>query len=147
VDDAGSGDGVATVAAARDHEPRAGRAAGRLPTVLCVDLSLDPSIDAMLSGHGFEVVARTDRAIEVVEAVGRLQPRLAVIEVSRFGQLGGRLLQLLRAAAEDCRVIVVSDLPGVAADLLAGGATAIVDPSDLRQLGTVLAGLRSERAS
>ena len=82
------------------------------------------ALSSLLASHGFDVVgSASDGAAAVVEAE-RLQPDLVLLDLSMPGVDGLTALPLLRAAAPECEVVVLT-ASGTEANLLAairGGA-------------------------
>jgi two-component system, NarL family, nitrate/nitrite response regulator NarL len=82
------------------------------------------ALSSLLASHGFDVVgSASDGASAVIEAE-RLQPDLVLLDLSMPGVDGLTALPLLRAAAPECEVVVLT-ASGTEANLLAairGGA-------------------------
>lgn len=58
--------------------------------------------------HGFEVVAQLERAEEVLQQYGQLNPDLAIIDISLPGMSGLELVKQLKAMDDKLKILVVS---------------------------------------
>ena len=79
---------------------------------------------ALLAGHGFDIVGEASGGHEAIERARELQPDVVLLDLSMPDLDGLSALPLLRAAAPDCEVVVLT-ASGDEANLLAairGGA-------------------------
>ena len=77
-----------------------------------VDLVAE-AFEALLSTEpGFEVVARVGRGDLVVDAVARHQPDVAILDVDMPGATGIEAAAQITAAHPQCRVLLLTALPG-----------------------------------
>jgi DNA-binding NarL/FixJ family response regulator len=96
------------------------------PRMLIVDdhpLTRD-GLAALLSGHGFDIVGEASDGHEAIEQARELQPDVVLLDLSMPDLDGLSALPLLRTAAPDCEVVVLT-ASGDEANLLAairGGA-------------------------
>jgi DNA-binding NarL/FixJ family response regulator len=82
------------------------------------------ALSSLLSQHGFEVAGEASDGATAIAAAERLQPDLILLDLSMPGLDGLAALPLLRAAAPDCEVVVLT-ASGTDENLLAaiqGGA-------------------------
>jgi two-component system response regulator DesR len=79
-------------------------------------LSLEPDI---------EVVAEASRGDEVVDAVRRAQPDVALLDIEMPGATGLQAAEALRAAGATCRVLILTTFgrPGYLRRAMEGGAS------------------------
>jgi two-component system nitrate/nitrite response regulator NarL len=66
------------------------------------------ALAGLLAQHGFEVVGSASDGEEAVEAAGRLQPRLVLLDLSMPGLSGLQALPRIREAAPGCEVVVLT---------------------------------------
>jgi DNA-binding NarL/FixJ family response regulator len=66
------------------------------------------ALGGLLTQHGFEVVGSASDGAEAVEAAGRLQPRLVLLDLSMPGLTGLQALPRIREAAPGCEVVVLT---------------------------------------
>ena len=66
------------------------------------------ALAGLLTQHGFEVVGEASDGEEAVEAAGRLEPDLILLDLSMPGLDGLSALPRLRAAAPKCEVVVLT---------------------------------------
>src|SRR5436305_10850020 len=66
------------------------------------------ALAALLQQHGFEVVGEASDGQEAIEAAGRLQPDLILLDLSMPGLDGITALPRLREAAPECEVVVLT---------------------------------------
>jgi DNA-binding NarL/FixJ family response regulator len=85
-----------------------------------------------------EVTSVASRWPELLTAVVETSPDAVVIDLAMAGRAGVRLISAVRALVPDCRIAVLSDLRAAPLIALEAGATAVVDPSDLRPLTAAL---------
>jgi DNA-binding NarL/FixJ family response regulator len=96
------------------------------PRMLLVDdhpLTRD-GLAALLAGNGFEIVGEAGSGLEAIERARELQPDVVLLDLSMPDLDGLSALPLLRTAAPDCEVVVLT-ASGDEANLLAairGGA-------------------------
>jgi len=96
------------------------------PRMLIVDdhpLTRD-GLAALLAGHGFDIVGEASGGHEAIERARELQPDVVLLDLSMPDLDGLSALPLLRTAAPDCEVVVLT-ASGDEANLLAairGGA-------------------------
>ncbi len=97
-----------------------------MPRMLLVDdhpLTRD-GLAALLAGNGFEIVGEAGNGLEAIERARELQPDVVLLDLSMPDLDGLSALPLLRTAAPDCEVVVLT-ASGDEANLLAairGGA-------------------------
>lgn len=65
-------------------------------------------LQTLNSEHGFEVIDQFERAEEVLQAYGEIQPDLAVVDISLPGMSGLELVKHLSALDSDLKILVVS---------------------------------------
>jgi DNA-binding NarL/FixJ family response regulator len=96
------------------------------PRMLLVDdhpLTRD-GLAALLAGNGFDIVGEAGNGLEAIERARELQPDVVLLDLSMPDLDGLSALPLLRTAAPDCEVVVLT-ASGDEANLLAairGGA-------------------------
>jgi two-component system nitrate/nitrite response regulator NarL len=66
------------------------------------------ALAGLLGQHGFEVVGSASDGTEAIEATGRLQPRLVLLDLSMPGLTGLEALPRIREAAPGCEVVVLT---------------------------------------
>jgi DNA-binding NarL/FixJ family response regulator len=66
------------------------------------------ALAGLLQQHGFEVVGEAADGAEAIDAAGRLRPDLVLLDLSMPGVDGLTALPLLREAAPDCEVVVLT---------------------------------------
>jgi two-component system, NarL family, nitrate/nitrite response regulator NarL len=66
------------------------------------------ALAGLLAQHGFEVVGSASDGSEAIEAAGRLQPRLVLLDLSMPGLTGLQALPRIREAAPGCEVVVLT---------------------------------------
>jgi len=66
------------------------------------------ALAGLLAQHGFEVVGSASDGPEAIEAAGRLQPRLVLLDLSMPGLTGLQALPRIREAAPGCEVVVLT---------------------------------------
>jgi DNA-binding NarL/FixJ family response regulator len=66
------------------------------------------ALAGLLAQHGFDVVAEAEDGEEAIERAGALQPDLILLDLSMPGLDGLSALPLLRDAAPECEVVVLT---------------------------------------
>jgi DNA-binding NarL/FixJ family response regulator len=66
------------------------------------------ALASLLEQHGFEVVGEAGDGPEAIAAAGRLRPDLVLLDLSMPGMSGLAVLPLLRDAAPECEVVVLT---------------------------------------
>jgi DNA-binding NarL/FixJ family response regulator len=66
------------------------------------------ALSSLLGAHGFDVVGLASDGTEAIREVGRLQPDLVLLDLSMPGVDGLSALPLLREAAPECEVVVLT---------------------------------------
>jgi two-component system nitrate/nitrite response regulator NarL len=66
------------------------------------------ALSALLAQNGFDVVGTASDGAEAAETAGRLQPNLVLLDLSMPGLDGLEALPLIRDAAPDCEVVVLT---------------------------------------
>jgi DNA-binding NarL/FixJ family response regulator len=66
------------------------------------------ALSGLLTQHGFDVAGEASDGTEAIEAAGRLQPDLILLDLSMPGMDGLTALPRLREAAPDCEVVVLT---------------------------------------
>jgi DNA-binding NarL/FixJ family response regulator len=66
------------------------------------------ALSALLQQHGFDVVGEAADGVEAIDAAGRLRPDLVLLDLSMPGLDGLSALPLLREAAPECEVVVLT---------------------------------------
>ena len=97
----------------------------------------------MLEDLGVDVVGEADLATHAVEMAGALQPHVLVLDVDLPGMSGLDALQLLKAAAPACAVLVFSAFDQERDALLAAGADDVMHKSRLDELEARIARLKA----
>jgi two-component system, NarL family, nitrate/nitrite response regulator NarL len=80
------------------------------PRMLIVDdhpLTRD-GLTALLAGHGFEIVGEAAGGVEAIEQARELQPDVVLLDLSMPDLDGLSALPLLRTAAPNCEVVVLT---------------------------------------
>jgi DNA-binding NarL/FixJ family response regulator len=66
------------------------------------------ALSGLLTQHGFDVAGEASDGSEAIEAAGRIQPDLILLDLSMPGMDGLTALPRLREAAPDCEVVVLT---------------------------------------
>jgi DNA-binding NarL/FixJ family response regulator len=109
--------------------------------VLVVDSSaaVRAHLSAQLAGDGFAVVGEADSLMLAISLARRHAPQAIVVDVLLIDQRGVAVVEALRAAAPDSRIVVMSNAIGYRRTCMASGADAFVDKSiELSDLSTLL---------
>lgn len=103
--------------------------------LLCDDDELVRSVvRRLMEDAGYDVVAEADSPASASTALGDLEVDVVVLDLALRGGHGEHLLAKLRSADGSPRVIVFSAYVGDAEDLVAAGATAVVDKPHFERL-------------
>ncbi|OFE17816.1 DNA-binding response regulator [Humibacillus sp. DSM 29435] len=111
----------------------------RLRILIAEDVDLvAEAFQALLETEpGFEVVARVVRGDEVLEAARRTRPDIALLDVDMPGATGIEATAQLAAAQPDCKVLLLTSLPGsgqIPKALAAGASGYVVKSMSAAQL-------------
>jgi len=101
------------------------------------------AVTQLLGQAGYALVVETSSLTRLKKLVAESQPDLIVFDLALAGLSGLDVVGDLHGAGPAGVVIVLSEFTSLRADAVAAGATALVDVEDLRELETVLAGLRT----
>ena len=114
------------------------------PTVLvCEDnLARRTAVSDLLSRAGCSLVGEAETLTELRDLLGANAPDVIVFDLALAGLGGLDVVRDLRVSCPSAEVVVLSDYPSLHDDAVAAGARAHVDVRDLRDLETLLAGLR-----
>ncbi len=109
------------------------------------DAACRRAIFVIVERSGVEVVEISGRVSDVVERVRGLHPDLIVLELALSATLGLGIIPALLAAAPGAAVVLLSPFNGLRAAAVEAGAYALVDDTDLRELGRCVRRLVEER--
>jgi CheY-like chemotaxis protein len=127
---------------------RRGGPAHRTVALLCDDVTVSCEVLAStVVSAGLEVVDELRSWPALVERVAEGDVDAVIVDLAMTGTVGARLVQVLRAAAPWCEVIVVAPIAELDLTALEAGVAAVVFPTDLRPLSSVLTKLAHRRAS
>lgn len=122
----------------------------RLRILIAEDVDLvAEAFQALLETEpGFEVVARVGRGDEVLEAARRTRPDIALLDVDMPGATGIEATAQLAAAQPDCKVLLLTSLPGsghIPKALAAGASGYVVKSMSAAQLIDAIRSVASGR--
>lgn len=106
------------------------------------DETLGRAVALLMHASGLRVLAVADSVDDAIGVARASRPEAIFLDVAAFGIRGLAVLPVIVDAAPESAVTVYSPFPALAEAVLASGASAVVDPSDLRPLLPVLAGVR-----
>ena len=116
--------------------------------VLCDDDAMVRSVvRRIMEDAGYLVAGESADPIGAADAVARTDADLLVLDLALRGGPGEDVLGALRANGSATKVVVFSAYVGDHADLLARGATAVVEKPDFTRLEELIGELRGERPS
>jgi ActR/RegA family two-component response regulator len=113
-----------------------------VPVLTCVTPMTEVVLAAGLPSRGLEVVAKADRAIELVELAVSRPDGVAVLDLTLAGRLGLRAIDLLASVSPGLRLVVVVPFPGLVVDALKRGADRAVLLDDATGLLAAVSELR-----
>ena len=96
----------------------------------------------MLTRAGCSLIGEAGTLAELRKLLGASAPDVVVLDLALTGLGGLEVVRDLRASCPSTAVFVLSEYPSLRDDAVAAGARAHVDVRDLRDLETLLTGLR-----
>lgn len=102
--------------------------------VVCVEADLAEAVMSVLTQAEIVVAARVDRGLEAIALVSRHRPLILVIDLALLGELGLRLIPVVKQVASGCLVALISPLRALDDTALEAGADVVVPSDDLREL-------------
>lgn len=101
------------------------------------DYPTSRAVQAILEARGFEVVAFSERPVDIVSTVKSVRAQLVVLELAMAGARGLQLVRDIAEGAPGCAVVLLSPFDALREPALAAGAYDLVG-SDLRRLAACL---------